>query len=143
MGAIAMARVFYLHYNEEEALTTVQALRAAGHVVSYHSSTETPPKIDKDNLPQIVVLSLDRLPSHAREVAAWLWEAKYRQSIPILFVGGKPEKVQATREKFPQAVYCAADELTSALKRTEMQLAGGDVPAKGRHAASAHGRRRD
>ena len=36
------------------------------------------------------MISLDRLPSHGRAVAEWLWEAKKRQHIPIVFLGGQP-----------------------------------------------------
>ena len=34
-----MARVFYVHWNREEALAAVRELRAAGHSVRYHADT--------------------------------------------------------------------------------------------------------
>jgi hypothetical protein len=34
---------------------------------------------------------------------------------PLLFAGGKPEKVQETRAKFPMALYCGTDEVVEVL----------------------------
>lgn len=104
-----MARVFYLHWNREEAERTAAAIKEAGHDVAFHWNTEDHAQM-RDFEPEIVVISLDRLPSHGRAVAEWFWEAKKRRSIPILFVGGSPEKVEATLAKFPAAHHCAVDE---------------------------------
>ncbi len=109
-----MARIFYVHWNQEELEPRVAALRAAGHDVIAHASTETVAKI-AEPYPDAVVISLDRLPSHGRAVAEWFWEAKKRQGIPILFAGGQPHKVAATRHKFPHAFFCATEELPAIL----------------------------
>lgn len=101
-----MTRVFYLHYNRDEALERVRELRAAGYTVSYHYSSQDPPRFPRKNLPDIVIVSLERLPSHARRLVEWLWEAKYRQAIPVVFVGGDPQKVAAVRKRFPAARFC-------------------------------------
>lgn len=98
-------RVFYIHWNEEECKERVRALRAAGHVVRSHWSTTEAADL-KEKFPDALVISLDRLPSHGRAIAEWLWEAKKRQHIPIVFEGGAPDKVAATKAKFPQAKFC-------------------------------------
>src|SRR5262249_31659140 len=113
---VVMARVFYLHWNREEVEARVAPLRAAGHDVTPHWSTEEPPKFG-DVLPDVFVISLDRLPSHRRHVAAWVWEAKKRQALPIVFAGGKPVKVAAAKEQFPRARFCAAAEVPDFLAR--------------------------
>lgn len=92
------------------------ALRAAGYVVVSHWSTATAPKVPKD-LPDAFVISLDQLPSHGRALAEWVWEAKRRQGIPIVFEGGEPEKVAATKAKFPRATYCPSGEAATALSK--------------------------
>ncbi|HET8798977.1 MAG TPA: hypothetical protein VFO89_14885 [Thermoanaerobaculia bacterium] len=84
--------------------------------MTIHWSTETPPAL-KDALPDVAVISLDRLPSHGRAVAEWLWEAKKRRHIPIVFAGGEPAKIAATRAKFPSAVYCSTSEITATVAR--------------------------
>ncbi len=68
-------------------------------------------------LPDLMVISLDRLPSHGRAVAEWVWEAKKRQHIPILFCGGEPDKVAATKAKFPKAIYCATDAVAATIAK--------------------------
>jgi hypothetical protein len=109
-----MAKVFYLHWNREELEHRVRPLQAAGHQVASHWSTDDHIQLG-DFAPEVVVISLDRLPSHGRQVAEWFWEAKKRRVIPILFAGGKADKVEATRTRFPDAVYCASEEVAQTL----------------------------
>jgi hypothetical protein len=112
-----MKKIFYLHWNEAEAKTHIAPLVAAGYEVACHWSTKEHAQFG-DTLPDAVVISLDRLPSHGRAVAEWFWEAKKRQHIPIIFAGGQPDKVKATKAKFPQAIFCATEEVPAVLKRT-------------------------
>jgi len=111
-----MAKVFYLHWDQEEIKPRIAVLKAAGHEVQYHSSTEDHIKLG-EFVPEVVVISLDRLPSHGRHVAEWFWEAKKRQSIPIVFAGGKPYKTVDAKKKFPKAIFCATDDIPDVLKR--------------------------
>lgn len=103
-------KLFYIHWNESELEERLAPLRAAGHVAYGHWNTQTTPKL-ADNLPDVMIVSLDRLPSHGRAYAGWLWEAKKRQHIPLVFAGGQPEKVAVTRQLFPQAVFCTTEEV--------------------------------
>jgi len=109
-------KIFYLHWNETELKERLTPLKKADYEVTSHWSTETHPKFG-ETLPDAVVISLDRLPSHGRAVAEWFVEAKKRQHIPIIFAGGQPDKVQATKGKFPQATFCATGEVSAVLKR--------------------------
>ena len=113
-----MARLFLVHWHQAEAEDRATRLRADGHTVSVHWSSETNPPL-KDSLPDIAVISLDRLPSHGRAVAEWLWEAKKRQHIPIVFAGGEPHKVAATRARFPKGVYCPTSRIVEAVAKLE------------------------
>ena len=121
-----MAKVFYLHWNRDEAEARVAALKKAGHEVRYHWSTEEHVKL-ADFTPEAVVISLDRLPSHGRQVAEWFWEAKKRQSIPIVFAGGASNKCKLPAQSFRRRSfalamkwrvccpkYCADDAMTAA-----------------------------
>jgi hypothetical protein len=111
-----MAKIFYLHWDEAELKERIAPLMKAGYEVTYHWSTEENAKLG-DALPEAVVISLDRLPSHGRAVAEWFWEAKKRQHIPLLFAGGQPDKVKATKVKFPRATFCTTEEVQGTLKR--------------------------
>lgn len=111
-----MARIFYVHWNESEALERIASMTDAGHEVRAHWSTDSSLSL-KDDLPDVVVISLDRLPSHGRSVAEWFWEAKSRWHIPIVFEGGKTDKVAVAREKFPEAQFCKTGQAADMLDR--------------------------
>lgn len=113
-----MPIVFFLHYHQVEAEQRAADLKSeTGFDIRFHWSTEKPPVWEGGYTPDAVVLSLDRLPSHSRHYAEWLWEAKKRQHIPIIFSGGRPEKIEVARAKFPNAVYCSWEATAETLKR--------------------------
>jgi hypothetical protein len=55
--------------------------------------------------PAALVLDLDRLPSHAREIAFALRSSKSARHIPILFAGGEAEKIARVRSELPDAAF--------------------------------------
>ena len=81
-----MARVTYVHWDEAEAHDVARRLIAGGHEVTVHWAAGE--GMQADSVPEVLVVSLERLPSHGRAVAQWLWSAQYRRAIPIVFVGG-------------------------------------------------------
>ncbi len=115
-----MKRIFFIHWNEQELKEKIKPLQAAGFQVDYHFNTESVADFSKE-LPDVLVICLDRLPSHGKRYAEWLWEAKKRQHIPIIFCGGKPEKIELVREKFPNASFCSNDSLLKTLAKTEIR----------------------
>lgn len=94
-----MAKLFYLHWHEAELRERVAPLRKAGYDVAGHANIETLAQFG-EALPDAVIISLDRLPSHGRTVAEWFWEAKKRQHVPIIFAGGEPDKIKTKRKNF-------------------------------------------
>ena len=64
-----MARIFYLHWNRPEAEARAAELATADHMVTCHWNTGEVPQM-REPLPEAVVISLDRLPSHGRAAAA-------------------------------------------------------------------------
>ena len=108
--------LFYLHWNEQELKERITPLRELKYTILSHWSTEDTAKFG-DALPDIFIISLDRLPSHGRQYAQWLWEAKKRQHIPVVFVDGKPNKVQETKLKFPKAIYTDSSQLNEVIKK--------------------------
>lgn len=111
-----MPKVFYLHWNEQELKARIAPLAKAGFEVHGHWSTEDHARFG-DGLPEVAVISLDRLPSHGNAVAEWFWEAQYRRAIPLVFAGGNPEKVDTIRAKFAEAHFCSADDVPSVVAR--------------------------
>ncbi|MFN8580529.1 MAG: hypothetical protein U0163_06050 [Gemmatimonadaceae bacterium] len=111
-----MISVFYVHWNEEEARERETLLRKAGLRVRSHWKSGEVPRF-RDNVPDVFVISLDRLPSHGRAIAEWVWSAKSRHNIPIVFSGGAAEKVRETRTAFPGAHYCATGQEAATVAR--------------------------
>ena len=72
------------------------------------------------NPPMAILIDLDRLPSHGREVAVAVRSSKTTRHIPIVFAGGVEEKVARIRQELPDAVFTnwnkVAPALTKALK---------------------------
>jgi hypothetical protein len=111
-----MAFVYLVHWNEAEWRDRAAPLAAAGHEVHGHWRQDKAPAWQGFE-PQVAVISLERLPAHGREIADWIWSARKRRHVPVVFVGGKPEKVAETRTRFPDAVYCSFDDLVRSIDR--------------------------
>jgi len=111
-----MKKILFIHFSEAELKEKIQPLKKAGYKVEYHFSTETTANF-KDNLPDVLVICLDKLPSHGSRYAEWLWEAKKRQHIPVIFCGGKPEKVITVKEKLPKAIFCSNEKVFTTLEK--------------------------
>src|SRR6267143_691578 len=57
------------------------------------------------NPPAAILIDLDRLPSHGREVAVALRNSKTTRHIPIVFAGGLEEKIERIRQELPDAQF--------------------------------------
>jgi hypothetical protein len=113
-------RIFFIHWNEEELKEKIQPLKKAGNKVDVHFSTEITANL-KEDLPDILFICLDRLPSHGKAYAEWLWQAKKRQHIPIIFCGGKIEKVEPIKEEFPNAIFCSNENLLQTISNLDIK----------------------
>lgn len=109
-------KVFYVHWNEAELKEKIQPLKKAGYDVNGHWNQTEHAKFG-DSLPDVFVFSLDRLPSHSKAIAEWVWEAKKRQHIPIIFEGGVEEKIPPFKQKFPKAIFVKTGKVIEALKK--------------------------
>src|SRR4051812_17485616 len=97
--------LLYVHWSQAEAKNTMASLKAAGHEVVGHWKTGENLRLGQQ-IPDAVVISLDRLPSHGRAVAEWFQEGTKRRGNNLVFVGGKSDKVDAARKQFPKAHFC-------------------------------------
>jgi hypothetical protein len=70
----------------------------------------------RDDPPDAVVIDLGRLPSHGREFGVSLRVTKATRGIPLVFVGGQPEKLARVREVLPDAVFTEWAEIGPALE---------------------------
>jgi len=110
-------RLRVIHWKAPEAKPLLEDLRAAGYVVEYDERLH-PEGLSavRRSPPDAFVIDLSRLPSQGREVAIFLRGRKATRHIPIVFVGGEPEKVAAIRKVLPDAVYTLGTQVCSALR---------------------------
>src|SRR5271156_6204569 len=59
----------------------------------------------RENPPTVMLIDLDRLPSHGRAVAIMLRTSKSMRHVPIVFAGGIEEKVARVRAEVPDAIF--------------------------------------
>lgn len=107
-----MTRVRLIHWNATEALSCIEKLWTAGYEVDFGGEF----KQWKAMPSAAYIIDLTRLPSHGREVATALRSAKTTRTIPIVFAGGLPEKIESIRRQLPDATYTTWPRIRSALK---------------------------
>lgn len=111
-------RVRLIHWNEEEAKQRAKILRAAGYEVFY--KIQAGPEFLRDlreRVPHAIVIDLGRLPSHGRDVGLGVRQSKATRHVPIVFVGGEPEKVARVKALLPDAAFTPWNKIRSALKQ--------------------------
>ncbi len=110
--------LFLIHWNLIEAEELAQTLRDKGWAVDVEAENGAiAGKRIKSKLPDAVVVSLRRLPSHGRITAESLRRNRATQQIPIVFVGGDGPALDATRAKLPDATFTTPEALVAVLDR--------------------------
>ncbi len=103
-----MPRVALVHWNASETAARVARLRAAGYeATAAPTDGRAAYEAIRREGPQAVVIDLDRLPSHGRDLAAYLRQSKATRHLPIVFAGGEPDKVAAIRRLLPDAAFAS------------------------------------
>lgn len=113
-----MSRVVLIHWGAPEARDRARQLRRDGHTVV------RPKLLDAAGLralarraPDVIVIDLGRRPSVGRDIAIHLRQRKATREIPVVFVGGEPEKVARIRGLLPDATFVEWRGIRGALRR--------------------------
>lgn len=107
-----------VHWNESEAVERSVRLEALGYQVeaalpqgaSFVKELEVNP-------PDAVVIDLERLPSQGRDLGVQMRTRAGSRGIPLVFVGGKIEKVERVRSLLPDAAFTDWEDIASDLPR--------------------------
>lgn len=118
-------RVRLIHWKPEEAEAGIERLTAAGYDVDAAPVGAGFLRELRQRPPAAVVIDLSRLPAQGRDVGAAMRQSKSTRRIPIVFVGGEPEKVERFKKLLPDAAYTTWSRIRGSLKR-----AIGSPPAK-------------
>jgi hypothetical protein len=111
-------RVRLFHWNEAEAAARAGWLTQAGFDADFDCKVE-PGFVTRlqTRQPQVLVIDLSRLPSQGRAVGVYARRRKGTRSIPLVFVGGDPEKILKIRALIPDAVYTTWGAIKGAIRR--------------------------
>ncbi len=108
--------VALVHWKAAEAGERLERLTEAG-LAPYHldfsGSTSLAP-LRKDP-PDAVVIDLGRLPSHGLEIGCAIRASKTTRGLPLVFVDGKPDKVERVRGELPDATFCVWTDIGNAV----------------------------
>jgi CheY-like chemotaxis protein len=116
-GNLTMIPIRYIDWNSEDREARLSLLRKFGYEVDATPFNSQSMAEMKSNLPQAVVIAVDRRPSQGREIAMYLRKTKATRLVPLVLVGGDEEKVNLIREHLPDAVYTTWENIETDLKR--------------------------
>ena len=101
-----MARLRLIHWNDDEAEERGERLEGLGHEVEWQVPTGAGfLKELRKRPPEAVVIDLSRLPAQGRDMGVMVRGSKVLRLVPLIFVGGLPEKVERVKELLPDAAY--------------------------------------
>lgn len=113
-----MSKILLVHWNKAEAGARAEKLAKFGHEVAVLSDSKDSTGFRiRGTPPELFVIDLGRIPSHGREVAGYFRRQKATRNVPILFVGGDPERVESVRKLLPDASFAEWRGVRSAIAK--------------------------
>ena len=105
-------------WNEKDGLAHRRQLELSGLEVQFDGSDAGKLlRTLKDDPPGAVVIDLTRSPAQGRDLGVALRVHGTTRHLPLVFVGGTPEKVSAVRRVLPDAEFTSWEDVDSALER--------------------------
>ena len=134
-----MPNVRLVSWNDDDAQKRARELRALGFKVESRPLSECGGVVGhfRDLAPDAVVLDLDRLPSHGREVGTMLRDSKSTRHLALVFAGGAADKVERIRGELPDAVFTAWDAVGDAVRAAIAHPVANPVKARSHTEKSA------
>ena len=112
-----MRRIRLIHWKPDESTERAEFIRVAGYEVDNTPFSPHAFKQLRSKPPDAVVIDLERLPAQGRDLGVALRGHSRTRHLPLVFVGGMPEKVERVKELLPDAVYTSWSRIRSSLKR--------------------------
>lgn len=105
-------KIFLIHWKDVEAAEYTRLLQEDGWSVNFEAEdgSRACQQITKDP-PNVVLIYLNRLPSHGRRTGEHLRKIKVTRDLPIIFVDGNEHAVEKTKEKVPNAILATTLDL--------------------------------
>jgi hypothetical protein len=120
-------------WNEADAAASASVLRRAGYRVIADPPENAGGMVRyfRELAPDAVVIDLDRLPSHGRELGLSLRASKSTSHLRLVFAGGVPAKIEIVRAAIPDAIFTPWDnDLAAAIARAIAQPEPPRLPSR-------------
>jgi hypothetical protein len=120
-------------WNEADAAARARILRRAGYRVIADPPENAGGMVRyfRELAPDAVVIDLDRLPSHGRELGLSLRASKSTSHLRLVFAGGLPAKIELVRAAIPDAIFTPWDnDLAPAIERAMAQPEPPRLPSR-------------
>lgn len=111
-----MARIRLVRGPKGDGGAEADRLRAAGFAVSSGPIDASVMKALRADPPAAFVIDLDHGFSFGRDIAMWLRQARSTRVVPIVFLGGDPEKLARLRGQLPDATFASRTRIRSAVR---------------------------
>jgi CheY-like chemotaxis protein len=109
---LVKGKLFLIHWNDDEALEKAAQWRARGWDVDLEAEDGArAAKAIVESPPHVILIYLDRLPSHGRETAHYIHSGKSTGQIPIVFCGGHGAALEKVKAKVSEAVFATEADL--------------------------------
>ena len=107
-----MSGIRLIHWNAAEAAERAERLSRLG----YQVSSDLPAGPDflrqlRQEPPLAVVIDLSRLPSQGRDMGVAIRHAAATRRVPLVFVGGAPDKIAQAQAVLPDATFTAWERI--------------------------------
>jgi hypothetical protein len=113
-GLVPLVRL--IHWNVEEAEARAKILKALGYKVIHRLINPAGLRELRENPPDAFAIDLGRLPSQGRDLGMNIRKYKSTRHVPLVFIGGDPEKVKRIRKILPDATYTNWEEIQHSLE---------------------------
>jgi hypothetical protein len=110
-------RIVLIHWKPEEAGLHLEQLQDAGFEPEVLAPNGSAGLKGKTEFAKAIVIDLSRLPLQGRAVGIQLRKRAATRRVPIVFAGGAPDKVEATRQLLPDATYTEWAGAVEAIRR--------------------------
>jgi hypothetical protein len=120
-------------WNEADASARATSLQRAGYrvIADLPQNPGGMVRYFRELAPDVVVIDLDRLPSHGRELGLSLRASKSTSHLPLVFAGGLPAKIESVRAAIPDSIFTPWDHhIAAAIERAMAQPEPPRLPSR-------------
>jgi hypothetical protein len=109
-------RIVFLHWKREEIRELASRILGCAIACYVPIAGEGMKGLKEYPIPDALVIALDRMPSHGRDIGYAFHRQKSTRQVPLVYVGGDPAKVEKIRELLPESTFTDWDRVSEAIR---------------------------